>query len=140
METRTAREKVIVPSHMLCKNFRQNIYSILRLKEGTCNRNEIILKIRSVDKIHGGKVHTADANNHFDVEYSYESVVPLVGETYNGTVFKSYQTGIIVIIFNSIKIMTAPDGTLKPGDVVRVKLTATMITGGDMCIGTGIIV
>lgn len=138
-EIKKTRDTVIVPSHMLNRNIRANMLALMRMKEGTCSKKGYIVRLLSLDKIHSGRFCTADSNNHFVVEYSYEILTPRKGDVYDATVFRSYPDGMLatVDIYPALRIMTPP-GNYIPGNKITIVLE-DVVFHGDMCTCVGIV-
>jgi DNA-directed RNA polymerase subunit E'/Rpb7 len=126
----TVRENIVeivkVPAFMMDKSICENILSILKIAEGTCNIRGCVTKIVSLDDTIEAVLYPFDSDAHFTVRYTCDIFKPSTGNVYNGMVYKSYDEGLLVDIegYPNIRIMTKQPTTKKPtiGQYVKVKI------------------
>lgn len=116
---------------MLSHKIRAEILSLLKTtKEGTCTKKYgYIVRVISLDEIHDARFCIADKTNHFTVIYTINSFIPVIGDVYSATVFKTYTEGILANIegYNNVRVLLPP-GPQKCDDMVRVLLKAIQFT------------
>lgn len=125
----TFRENIVevvrVPAFMMDNNIRENIFSILKISEGTCNSHGCVTRIISLDDTLEATLHPFDSDAHFTVRYTCDMFKPSKGNTYNGMVYKSYDDGLLIDVegYPNIRIMTKqPQTPPQIGQYVRVEI------------------
>ena len=136
-------EIVKVPAYMMDSKIRENIMSILRIKEGTCNSNGCITRIVSLDDTLEAILHPFDPDAHVTVRYTCEMFRPSAGNVYNGMVYKSYDEGLLIDIegYPCVRILVHQASSERPtiGQYVNVKIQ-DIVFKNDTFTGIGCIV
>lgn len=136
-------ENVKVPAFMMNTNIRENLMSILRIKEGTCTSRGCIVRITSLDNVPEAILYPFDSDAFFTVHYTCEVFKPCVGNVYNGIVYKSYDEGLLIDVegYPNIRILTAQSSSEKPnvGQRVDVKIQ-DIVFKNDSFTGIGCLV